>query len=81
MVTICWSVYLSEVTKGNDPLNGLLNVYVSYLEYFEYHGPLPGTFLLHTWSFVFQGMPRISFLQRPALTGVVGTFDGPVSLL
>ena len=27
MVTVCWSVCLSEVTKVNDPLNGLLNVY------------------------------------------------------
>ena len=31
MVVVCWSVCLSEVTKVNDPLNGLLNVYVSYL--------------------------------------------------
>ena len=31
MVTVCWSLCLSEVTKVNDPLNGLLNVHVSYI--------------------------------------------------
>ena len=28
MIVVCWSVCLSEVTKVNDPLNGLLNVCV-----------------------------------------------------
>ena len=36
MVVVCWSVCLSEVTKVNDPLNGLLNVYVSYCDRKKY---------------------------------------------
>ena len=47
-----------------------------------YHEPLPGTFLLHTWSFMFPGMPWISFLPPATLvadvpTGVSGDGDGP----
>ena len=42
-----------------------------------FHEPLPGTFLLLTWLFMFPGMPWISFLAPAAdvATGVNG--DGP----
>ena len=47
-----------------------------------FHEPLPGTFFLLTWSFMFPGMPRTSSFLPPAaapvadvLTGIIG--DGP----
>ena len=48
----------------------------------RHHELLPGTFLLHTWSFMFTGMPRISSFLPPATpvvcvpTGVSGDGDG-----
>ena len=48
----------------------------------RFHEPLPGTFLLLTWSFMFPGMTQISFTPATASdanvpTGVIGDGDGP----